>query len=142
MNKALLLRYTLLASVAYFCVMGLAHWCSWKYPLLFVYYDPQFWAYQDKIIAFCMTAYISLFYTAANNRAVVPAALFTLLCTVLGLAAINLSDDLSAASNNGPTTMYWAQTALFAVMWLWGVFLYYTDKVSAAAEGRPKPKRT
>ena len=74
MNSTLL-RYTLLAGVVYFCCMAAAHYFGIKQPLLFVYYDTPFYAYQDKIIAFAVVAYIALFYTAAQHRAAVPAAL-------------------------------------------------------------------
>ncbi len=60
MNSTLT-RAALLAGVAYFCCMALAHFFGLKWPLLFVYYDTPFFAYQDKIISFAVTAYIGLF---------------------------------------------------------------------------------
>ena len=110
-----LLRYALLAGAAYFCCMAFAHFFGIKQPLLFVYYDTPFYAYQDKIISFAVTAYIALFFSAARNRAVVPAALTVLAITVLGLASVNLSDALRSVLGEGQTTFpYWVQTGLIA----------------------------
>ena len=49
-----LLHFALLAGVAYFCAMAVAHFFGIKWPLLFVYYDVPFHAYQDKIISFAV----------------------------------------------------------------------------------------
>jgi hypothetical protein len=51
-----LLRLALWAGAAYFCCMAVAHFFGLKYPLLFVYYDVPFFAYQDKIISFAVVA--------------------------------------------------------------------------------------
>lgn len=111
-----LLRYALLAGVAYFCCMAVAHFFGLKYPLLFVYYDTPFFAYQDKIISFAVVAYIALFYTAAMHRVAVPAALFVLGVTVLGLASVNLSEALASVLDTGQSTLpYWLQTGLIAI---------------------------
>jgi hypothetical protein len=55
-------KYAFLAGVAYFCCMAFAHFFGVKVPVLFVYYDTPFYAYQDKIISFAVCAYIALFY--------------------------------------------------------------------------------
>ncbi|MEG3617031.1 hypothetical protein V5T82_01060 [Magnetovibrio sp. PR-2] len=110
-----LLRYALLAGVAYFCCMAVAHFFGIKAPLLFVYYDTPFYAYQDKIIAFAVVAYIGLFHAASRHISVVPTALVVMGITVLGLAAVNMSDAL--ASVMGPDhslTPYWVQTGLIS----------------------------
>ncbi|MFM8706388.1 MAG: hypothetical protein ACKOHG_21525, partial [Planctomycetia bacterium] len=83
------LRLALWAGVAYFCCMAVAHFFGLKYPLLFVYYDVPFHAYQDKIISFAVVAYVCLFAHAAGHRSGVPAALVALGVTVLGLGAVN-----------------------------------------------------
>ena len=108
------LRILLLAGVAYFCAMAVAHFFGIKVPLLFVYYDVPYHAYQDKIISFAVVAYACLFFAAASRRDVVPAALFALAVTVLGLAAVNLSDALASVLDGRSTVAYWLQTALFA----------------------------
>lgn len=108
-----LTRYAFLAGVAYFCAMALAHFFGIKQPLLFVYYDTPFHAYQDKIISFAMTAYIALFWLASKSREAVPAALIVLALTVLGLASVNMSDALASVLTEGQsTTPYWLQTLL------------------------------
>ena len=63
-----LLNFALLAGVAYFCAMAVAHFFGIKWPLLFVYYDVPFHAYQDKIISFAVVAYACLWWSAAQER--------------------------------------------------------------------------
>lgn len=128
MNSTML-RVSLLAGAAYFCCMAVAHFFGIKQPLLFVYYDTPFYAYQDKIIAFAVVSYIALFYSAARHRAVVPAALFVLGVTALGLASVNVSEALAAVLDEGQSTApYWIQTALIALYFVWLLFLYQRDK--------------
>ena len=122
------LHLSLWAGVAYFCCMAVAHFFGLKYPLVFVYYDVPFHAYQDKIISFAVVAYICLFYTAATIRAAVPAALVALAVTVLGLSAVNLSDALQSVLAGRPTSVYWAQTGLIAAYLAWLVVLQLRAK--------------
>ena len=91
--------------------MAIAHFFGIKVPVLFVYYDTPFYAYQDKIISFAVVAYIALFYSAARVREVVPAALVTLWLTAAGLAHVNLSDALNGLEREKSMTAYWVQTA-------------------------------
>jgi hypothetical protein len=91
-----LTRYAFLAGAANFSCMALAHFFGIKQPLLFVYYDTPFHAYQDKIISFAVTAYIALFWLASKSREAVPAALIVMALTVLGLASVNMSDALAS----------------------------------------------
>jgi hypothetical protein len=109
-----LLRISLWAGVAYFCCMAVAHFFGLKYPLLFVYYDVPFYAYQDKIISFAVVAYVCLFANAALHRSAVPAALVALGVTVLGLSAVNVSDALGSVLDGRSTLAYWMQTGLIA----------------------------
>jgi hypothetical protein len=125
-----LLKYSLLAGVAYFCAMSFAHFTGQKVPLLFVYYDVPFHAYQDKIISFAVIAYACLFYSAAQERSVVPAALVAMGVTVLGLAAVNVSQALHAVLDGRSTTAYWLQTVLFAGYFIWLFVLYRRDAVA------------
>ncbi|MEO1047952.1 MAG: hypothetical protein AAFW59_06450, partial [Pseudomonadota bacterium] len=77
-----LLRGLLLICVVFFIAMGTAHFTGFKVPLLFIYYDTPFYAYQDRIIAFTLVTYVALFFAAANHRAVVPYALVSIWGTV------------------------------------------------------------
>ena len=95
--------------------MAVAHFLGLKYPLLFVYYDVPFHAYQDKIISFAVVAYICLFVNAALDRNAVPAAIVAIGVTVLGLSAVNGSDALEAVLDGRSTIAYWMQTGLIAV---------------------------
>ena len=124
-----LLRYGLLAGVIYFICMAAAHYFGIKLPLLFIYYDTPFYAYQDKIISFAVLSYAALFYSAAQSRMVVPAALIVLGITVLGLASINISEALALVLQEGQsTTPYWIQTGLIAVYFTVLLVLYFRDK--------------
>jgi di/tricarboxylate transporter len=132
MNSALM-RYALLALVAYFVCMATAHFLSIKVPLLFVYYDTPFHAYQDKIISFAVTAYVGLFWLAANDRKAVPVALGVLALTVLGLSYVNISPDLASIMDDSQSTIpYWAQTIMFGAFWVVLVGLYLRDGKRAA----------
>jgi hypothetical protein len=124
-----LLRYALLAGAVYFCCMAVAHFFGIKLPLLFVYYDTPFYAYQDKIISFAVVSYIALFYSAAQHRVVVPAALVVLGATVLGLASVNGSDALASVLEEDQSTMpYWIQTGLIAAYFIVLLVLFLRDK--------------
>ncbi|MFY9338080.1 MAG: hypothetical protein WAO90_19020 [Mycobacterium sp.] len=118
------LRIGLWAGVAYFCCMAVAHFFGLKYPLLFVYYDVPFYAYQDKIISFAVVSYVCLFVNAALNRSVVPFALIALGVTVLGLSAVNASAALAAVLDGRSTRIYWLQTGLIAAYLVWLLLLY------------------
>lgn len=110
-----LLRLGLLTGVLYFCCMAIAHFFGIKVPILFVYWDTPFYAYQDKIISFAVLSYIGLFYAASRHIEVVPIALAVLGLTVLGLGSVNLSDALSSVLVEGQTTLpYWLQTGMIA----------------------------
>ena len=129
-----MLKYSLLAGVVYFCCMAVAHFFGLKQPLLFVYYDTPFYAYQDKITSFAVVAYIALFYSAARNRAVVPAALIVLAVTVLGLVSVNLSEALKSVLAEGQSTApYWIQTGLIAIYFVVLMVLYLRDSRAASA---------
>ncbi|MFM7138641.1 MAG: hypothetical protein ACKO1M_16490 [Planctomycetota bacterium] len=130
-----LLRLALWAGAAYFCCMATAHFFGLKYPLLFVYYDVPFYAYQDKIISFAVVAYICLFVNAALNRSAVPAALVALGVTVLGLSAVNGSDALGSVLDGRSTLAYWLQTGLIAAYFVLLLGLYAAgERVSQSVE--------
>ncbi len=121
-------KYAFLTGAAYFCCMAIAHYFGIKVPLLFVYFDTPYYAYQDKIISFAVCAYIALFYSAAQHRAVALNAIVVLAITVLGLSSVNTSSALASVLKEGQSTMpYWWQTAAIAVYLLILVFLYIKD---------------
>jgi len=123
-----LLRKSLWAGAAYFCCMAIAHFFGLKYPVLFVYYDVPFYAYQDKIISFAVVAYICLFVNAARHAEAVPAALVALGVTVFGLGAVNVSDALQSVLVDKGTGLYWVQTVAIAAYEVWLVVLYRKQK--------------
>lgn len=121
-------KYAFLSGAAYFCCMAAAHFFSFKVPILFVYYDTPYYAYQDKIISFAVCAYIALFYSASQHRQVALNAIVVLAITVLGLSSVNASSALSSVLIDGQSTApYWLQTgaiALYLIILLW---LYIKD---------------
>lgn len=128
MNSTLT-RYALLAGVAYFVCMAIAHFFGIKVPVLFVYYDTPFYGYQDKIISFAVCAYIGLFYSATKHRDVALTAIIVLALTVLGLVAVNVSDDLAAVLKDGQSTLpYWLQTGALAIYVMALAVLYIKDR--------------
>ena len=123
-----LTKYAFLAGAAYFCCMAVAHYFSIKVPVLFVYYDTPFYAYQDKIIAFAVCAYIALFYSASQHRSVALSAIVVLAVTVLGLSSVNFSDALVSVLQEGQSTApYWLQTAAIAFYLVVLLALYIKD---------------
>jgi len=108
--------------------MAIAHYFSFKVPVLFVYYDTPFYAYQDKIISFSVYAYVALFYSASQHRAVAPSAIIVLAITMLGLSSVNMSTDLAAVLQEGQSTMpYWLQTGAIAFYVFMLAGLYHKD---------------
>jgi hypothetical protein len=122
------LNKALLAGVAYFCCMAVAHFVGLKWPVLFVYYDTPFYAYQDKIISFAVVAYACLFFVAARSREAVPAALVSIWITVLGLSSVNLSSALASVLQGQGTSAYWMQTCAIAAYALLLTLLYLRER--------------
>ncbi len=123
-----LLRSLLLICVAFFACMGLAHFFGLKIPVLFVYWDPPFYAYQDKIIAFTLITYMSLFFGASRHRVMVPYAVISLWGTVIGLALVNTSAALAQVLDGGSTFFYWLITMAFAGLAGVLTFLWLMDR--------------
>jgi len=123
-----LTKYAFLAGAAYFCCMAVAHYFSIKLPVLFVYYDTPFYAYQDKIISFAVCAYIALFYSASQHRSVALSAIIVLAVTVLGLSSVNISEALASVLKEGQsTTPYWVQTGAISFYLVVLLALYIKD---------------
>ena len=123
-----LTKYSFLAGVAYFGCMAIAHYFGIKVPVLFVYYDTPFYAYQDKIISFAVCAYIALFYSASQHRSVALNAIIVLAITVLGLSSVNCSDALAEVLQEGQSTLpYWLQTGAIAFYLLVLTMSYIKD---------------
>ena len=129
MNSAInsnITQIAFLSGAAYFVCMAIAHFFGIKWPVLFVYYDTPFFAYQDKIISFAVCAYVALFHAASKHRDVALSAIIVLALTVLGLSAVNVSDALASVLEPGQSTLpYWLQTGAIAgyVVALIGLYL-------------------
>jgi len=130
-------KYAFLIGATYFCFMAVAHFFSIKVPILFVYYNTPFYAYQDKIISFAVCAYIALFCAAAQHRQVARHAIIVLGLTVLGLSAVNLSDDLASVMALGQSTLpYWLQTAAIGFYLVVLTVMYVRDGKTAEQGGQ------
>jgi hypothetical protein len=128
MNSKLTKLAFLLGSI-YFVFMALAHFFSVKVPILFIYYNTPFYAYQDKIISFAVTAYIALFYGASQSRDVARYAILVMIITAAGLSYINISSELNALLTEQQTTMpYWIQTGMIGAYTLVLIALYLNDR--------------
>ncbi len=124
-----LTKYAFLAGVVYSFCMAVAHFFGIKVPILFVYYDTPFYAYQDKVISFAVCAYIGLFYSAAQSRSIALNAIIVLAVTVLGLASVNLSNALASVLKDGQSTLpYWLQTAVIASYLIVLIIFYIKDR--------------
>ena len=110
------LRLLLQVLVAFFLCMGGAHFFGFKVPLLFIYYDNLYYAYQDRIISFTLVTYALLFLAASRHRVIVPYALVSAWVTVAGLAYINQSSELALSLNGQGTTIYWLETAALGAL--------------------------
>jgi len=112
-----LLSLALYANVGYFVAMSAAHWVSFRVPVLFIYFDTPFHAYQNQIISFCAGTYAILNLAAARHRVVVPYVIASLALTTAGLGAINASGDLRKVLPAGASTgAYWLQTGLIGAL--------------------------
>ncbi len=121
-------KYAFLSGAGYFVCMAIAHFFGIKLPVLFVYYDTPFYAYQDKIISFSVCAYVALFYAASKHRDVALIAIIVLAITALGLSAINVSPALASVLSEGQSTLpYWLQTVAIAFYVIILVALYIKD---------------
>lgn len=132
-----ILQWSLAISSFYFICMATAHFFSFKYPILFIYWDTPFYAYQDKIISFCAAVYAVIFYEAfADPEHISGLAARSMFLTTLGLAAVNMSADLEAVLKPGQTTQwYWVQTVLIAIIGLWLTFWRYKAGLSQTWQG-------
>tara|TARA_Y100001960_G_C14687097_1_gene834380 strand:- start:611 stop:1003 length:393 start_codon:yes stop_codon:yes gene_type:complete len=128
MKNGALLRYSLLAGCVYFILMSIAHFFGIKVPVLFVYYDVPYYAYQDMVISFAVLAYVGLFYLASKSRENVPVALLVLALTVGGLSLVNMSAELKLLTLLKPRDTYWIQTVIIGVYWVYLVILYIRDR--------------
>lgn len=123
-----LTQYAFISGAIYFFFMAVAHFFGIKMPILFVYYDTPFYAYQDKIISFAVFAYIALFYSASQFRPVALNAIIVLAITVAGLISVNLSSALELVLDSNQSTLpYWLQTAAIAFYLMTLVILYVVD---------------
>jgi hypothetical protein len=114
----------------YFLLMSTAHFFGLKYPLLFVYYDVPYLAYQDRIISVTLVSYALMFLAASRQRALLPYALAAAWITVAGLAWINQSSELALVLDGKGTWAYWLQTLIYGVIAVIATLLYLRERKS------------
>lgn len=121
-------QYAFKAGAAYFICMAIAHFFGIKVPVLFVYYDTPFYAYQDKIISVALCASVALFYSASQYRSVALNAIIVLALAVAGLSAVNVSEALASVLRPEQSTLpYWLQTGAIFMYLLALIGLYIKD---------------
>ena len=126
------IQYAFIAGATYFICMAIAHFFGIKVPVLFIYYDTPFYAYQDKIISFAVCAYVALFYSASLYRPVALNAIIVLTLTVAGLSAVNGSEALASVLRPGQSILpYWLQTGAIFMYLLALIGLYIKDGKNA-----------
>lgn len=126
--NSIITQYAFKAGAAYFICMAAAHFFGIKMPVLFIYYDIPFYAYQDKIISFAVCAYVALFYSASLYRPVALHAIIVLALTVVGLSAVNVSEALASVLRPEQSTLpYWLQTGSILMYLLVLIGLYIKD---------------
>ena len=140
MNRNIL-KWSFFAGFLYFALMAIAHFFSIKVPVLFVYYDTPFFAYQDKIIAFCVVVYAMLFLAAFHHEVVRTYAIVSMVFTTVGLVGVTMSPDLALVLQEGAITNnnwriawtatnaegfvglnkwnYWAQVGMISLYTIW-----------------------
>ena len=129
-----ILQGSLAVCTAYFICMSVAHFFSFKYPILFIYWDTPFYAYQDKIISFCAALYAALFYEAfADPEHLSGLAARSMLITTIGLSLVNVSDELNQVLDpkNNNLMFYWAQTIFISFIGMWLTFWRYRSGITA-----------
>ncbi|MFV0292345.1 MAG: hypothetical protein ACK5II_03640 [Paracoccus sp. (in: a-proteobacteria)] len=122
------LRMLLFVCVVFFAAMGAAHFFGLKWPVLFVYWDTPFHAYQDKIISFTLVTYMALFFGAFRHRVMVPYALISIWGTVAGLALVNQSAALAGVLEGEGTIAYWLMTLAFGGLAAVLTVLWWNDR--------------
>lgn len=128
------LQASLAVCTVYFICMSLAHFFSFKYPILFIYWDTPFFAYQDKIISFCAALYAALFYEAfADPEHLSGLAARSMLITTIGLSLVNVSDELKQVLDPSKNNIafYWVQTGLIAMIGAWLTFWRYRAGITS-----------
>lgn len=116
------------AGCAYFACMAIAHFFGIKVPVLFIYYDTPYYAYQDKIISFSVCAYIAVFYLATKSRENALVGIIILAITAFGLSAVNISPALGEVlTAEQSTTPYWLQTVMIYGYVVLLAGLYFRD---------------
>ncbi len=116
----LLLKWTLMALAGYFALVAAAHMSGMKIPLLFVYYNVESHAYQDKIISFLMFGWAAFFFTTALDPlrylAFVRASLVAGIGAVAALSFINLSTDFNSISTDATSGPFWIETGILGLV--------------------------
>lgn len=127
-REVTVLRGSLFAGACYFAAIAFAHTLDIKVPGLFIYFNVPSHPYQDHIIAFLALGWSAFYFVAAadpvNNPLAVKGVLLSSTIALLGLARINLLDELMSSSGDVTVYYFWIQTIglSFYIAWL---YLFY-----------------
>lgn len=86
-----------------------------------MYWDPPFYAYQDKIISFCAALYALVFYEAMQDPVRYSSLAVKSLCiATAGLSLVNMSSDLAhVLTPKNSIVYYWVETAMIGGIACW-----------------------
>ena len=117
--KLRILKISLFLGGLYFSAVAVAHVIGFKAPGLFVYYNVDSYAYQDKIIGLLTFGWAGMFFSASHcpvrNYTTMRVILTAGAVAVLVLAMINLFTDFHLISRESNVTGYWLHTGILCV---------------------------
>ena len=120
-----ILRASLRLGALYMGAVSAAHLLTLKYPCLHIYWDCNFYAYQDRLlgVAAAMGALV-LNQAASDPEHLAPVVSHCSWVAVVGLSLVNVSPSLASVMNGyrmycDDTRWYWVQTAAVAGAAVW-----------------------
>lgn len=112
------LRLSLLAGSIFFFLVGVVHLLGTKIPGLYLYFNLQSYAYQDKIIASLSFGWAIFFFAAFKSPAkiLLKAILLAGIIAIASLTVINYREAVSLLAK--------IETAALFLYWLWLAICY------------------
>jgi hypothetical protein len=132
-NPEILLKWSLLAGSIYFLLVAFAHFLGIKIPGLYIYFDIQSHAYQDRIIAFlsfgwCMFLYSGYQLVRSGYTRQVRYLLLAGILAIISLMLINNSSEIKLIAPVKSRWVYMLETLILFLYTLWLVILYVKSR--------------
>jgi len=128
-SSEIVLKYSFIPGAAYFLLVSIAHLFNIKVPVLFIYYNIESFAYQNKIIsllsfgwaAFFCTGYILVKLQKTKYSILhIAAGVFGILVFIV----INLGKEVRALARGGSLFPYWLVVSILFLYLIWLIFFY------------------